>query len=170
MELILTTCILRDWKEGDEESLVYYANNKKIWDNVRDIFPHPYTMEHATWWVKEGWQKPGTLSLAIEVDGKAVGGIGFLFKEDIYRRSVEIGYWLGEEYWGRGITTEAVNAMKEYAFANFDVCRVYACVFEWNHASMRVLDKAGFECEARLKKEITKNGVDIDEYIYSVVR
>ncbi len=170
MEIILSTCILRDWKEGDEESLAHHANNNKIWDNVRDVFPHPYTPEHAAWWVKEGWLQPGTLNLAIDVDGKAVGGIGFLFKEDIYRRSVEIGYWLGEEYWGRGIMTEAVRAMKEYAFANFDVCRVYACVFEWNHASMRVLDKAGFECEARLKKEITKNGVDIDEYIYSVVR
>ena len=104
------------------------------------------------------------------MEGKAVGGIGFLFKEDIYRRTAEIGYWLGEEFWGLGIMTEAIRAATEYVFTNYDICRIYACVFEWNPASMRVLEKSEYQFEARLRKNVTKNGVAIDELIYAVIR
>ncbi|TAK53688.1 MAG: N-acetyltransferase [Bacteroidetes bacterium] len=168
--LELKTCTLREWREGDEESLVQNANNKKIWDNVRDLFPYPYTRENAEWWIKEGCKKEGAFSLAIEVHGNAVGGIGFVFKEDIYRRTMEIGYWLGEEHWGKGIMTDAVQGITEYGFANFDVCRIYAGVFDTNIGSIRVLEKAGYQLEARLRKNITKNEQPVDELIYVMVR
>ncbi len=172
MELKLSKCTLRPWQEGDEESLVRHANNRKIWRNVRDVFPHPYTHTDAVQWIKS--QKPNAhapvTNFAIVVDGAAVGGIGLMLKEDVHRRSIEIGYWLGEEYWGRGIVTEAVGAVTKYAFANFDVCRVFAGVFEWNIPSMRVLEKNGYKLEARLEKAVTKEGQCIDEFIYAIVR
>ncbi len=169
MTLQLQSCTLRPWQEGDEQSLSYHANNLNIWNNMRDMFPHPYTIEKATWWVQEGSQIKGTFNLAIEVEGKAIGGIGLIFKEDVYRRTAEIGYWLGEEYRGKGIMSEALRAFTDYAFANFDLARIYASVFESNIASMRVLEKAGYRFEARLRKNITKNGQTFDDLIYAVV-
>ena len=102
--------------------------------------------------------------------GEAVGGIGFTPQHDVERRSAEIGYWLAEEFWGRGIATEALIAVTEYAFANFDLCRLYAHVFDWNGASARVLEKAGYEFEGRLKKSVTKNGQIIDQLMYAKIR
>src|SRR5437867_7861762 len=156
MELKLDRFVIRGWRTGDEASLVRHANNRKIWINLRDRFPHPYTLADAEQWIQHASTVSPATSLAIVVEGAAVGGIGLLLKDDIFRRSAEIGYWLGEEYWGRGIVTEAVRAVTEYAFANFDLCRIYAGVFEWNPASMRVLEKAGYEFEGRMKKSVTK--------------
>lgn len=170
MNIKLRTCTLRPWRESDEQSLSYHANNINIWNNMRDMFPHPYTIERAQWWIQEGCKAKGTFNLAIEVDGEAVGGIGLIFKEDVYRRTAEIGYWLGEEHRGKGIMSEAVRELTEYAFSNFDLVRIYASVFESNVASMRVLEKAGYSFEARLRKNITKNGQTFDDLIYSVVR
>jgi [ribosomal protein S5]-alanine N-acetyltransferase len=169
MEINLSRCLLRPWQRGDERSLVRHANNPKIWRNVRDRFPHPYTQADADWWIETASEQAAT-NFAIVVDGEAVGAIGLILKEDVYRRSAEIGYWLGEDYWGRGIVTEAVRAVTDYAFASFDICRIYAGVFEWNAASMRVLEKAGYALEARLKKAITKDGQCADEFIYALVR
>jgi RimJ/RimL family protein N-acetyltransferase len=104
------------------------------------------------------------------VDEEAVGGIGFTVQPDVAHRSAEIGYWLGEKFWGRGIATEALKAVTEYAFANYDLCRLYAHVFDWNPASARVLEKAGYRFEGRLKKSVTKNGQTIDQLIYAMVR
>ena len=104
------------------------------------------------------------------VEGAAVGGIGLEQRRDIFRRSAEIGYWLGEPFWGRGITTQALRAVTEYAFKTFDLRRIDAGVFEWNRASMRVLEKAGYLCEARLKKSITKEGRTIDQWVYAMTR
>jgi RimJ/RimL family protein N-acetyltransferase len=109
-------------------------------------------------------------SYAIVVDGEAVGGIGIVLQPDVFRRSAEIGYWLGEQYWGRGIVTEALRALTEYAFANFDLCRIYAGVFESNPASMRVLEKAGYAFEGRMKKAVTKDGKTMDDFIYAITR
>jgi RimJ/RimL family protein N-acetyltransferase len=170
MEIKLSQCVIRDWRSGDEDSLALHANNVKVWRNLRDSFPHPYTRRDAEKWIAICQSQSPAISFAIEVDASAVGGIGFVLKEDVYRRSIEIGYWLGEAHWGRGIMTEAVRAMTEYAFETFDVCRIYAGVFEWNRGSMRVLEKAGYELEARLKKSITKNGQCIDEVIYAIIR
>ena len=109
-------------------------------------------------------------NFAIAVAGEAVGGIGFTLQPDVARRSAEIGYWLGEEFWGRGIATEALIAVTDYAFANHDLCRVYAHVFDWNRASARVLEKAGYEFEGRMRKSVTKDGQTIDQLMYAIVR
>lgn len=170
MDIVLSKSTLREWRSGDEESLVRHANNRRIWRNLRDGFPHPYTFEDAVRWIHTANAATPDTNFAIVVDGSAVGAIGLLLKEDVFRRSAEIGYWLGEELWGRGIVTEAVTAMTDYAFARFDLCRIYAGVFEWNLGSMRVLEKAGYELECRLHKSVTKDGQTIDELIYAVVR
>jgi [ribosomal protein S5]-alanine N-acetyltransferase len=170
VEINLSKSTIRDWRVGDEDSLILHANNINVWRNVRDVFPHPYTRADAESWIALCRSQTPAINFAIEVDGSAVGGIGLVPKEDVNRRSIEIGYWLGESYWGRGVMTEAVRAMTEYAFENFDICRIYAGVFEWNRGSMRVLEKAGYEFEARLKKSITKQGQCIDEMVYAIIR
>lgn len=170
MRLRLNHSTLRPWQPGDETSLVRHANNRRIWLNVRDRFPHPYTMDDARFWVQLANTVEPATNFAIVVDDEAVGGIGILLQDDVHWRSAEIGYWLGEEYWGRGIVTEAVRAVTDWAFAEFDLCRIFACVYEWNPASMRVLEKAGYEYEGRLRKSVTKDGQTIDQVIYAVVR
>ncbi len=170
MELKLRTCTIRPWRRGDEESLVANADNYKIWRNVRDHFPHPYTIEDADYWVESASEESPPTNFAIVVEGKAVGGIGFIFSGDINRCRAEIGYWLGEAYWGRGIVAEAVRALTEWAFDNFDLASIYAGVLEWNPASARVLEKAGYKFEARLRKAMIKEGVVMDELVYSVTR
>lgn len=170
MKMKLSKSTLRPWEPGDEESLVRHANSRLIWRNLRDSFPHPYTLADAKHWIQIANPKAPVNNFAIVVDGAAAGGIGLALKDDVFRRSAEIGYWLGEEFWGRGIVTEAVRAVTDYAFANFDLCRVYAGVFEWNRASMRVLEKAGYEFESRMRKSVTKDGETIDELIYAMIR
>lgn len=161
--------ILRPWQKGDEEALSKYANNYKIWINVRDHFPHPYTLKDAKLWVRIANADHSTINLAVEVEGKSVGGVGLVFKQDIYARSAEIGYWLGEPFWNRGIISRAVDMLSEYVFnhPDYDICRIYAGIFEYNAASGRVLEKAGFHLEARLEKNITKEGKTVDELIYA---
>jgi RimJ/RimL family protein N-acetyltransferase len=170
MEIDVGSFRLREWRSGDEVSLVRHANNRKIWINLRDAFPQPYTMEDAARWISRAGSEEPVTSFAIVVDGEAVGGIGIVLQQDVFRRSAEIGYWLGEDFWGRGIVTQAVRALTEYAFSNFDLCRIYAGVFEWNPASMRVLEKCGYQLEARMKKAITKDGKTIDDFIYAITR
>ena len=170
MQIELSQCTLRQWRPTDVAALVRHADNRNIWRNVRDRFPHPYTREAAEMWVSLAHQNPYEPSFAIAVDGEAIGGIGLIFGQDIDRRSAEIGYWLSEEYWGRGIVTAAVRAMSEYAFAQFDLIRIWACVFEWNPGSMRVLEKAGFTREGILRKAATKDGQTIDVVLYAMIR
>lgn len=170
MELKLTRSTIREWRSSDEASLARHANNHKIWQNVRDAFPHPYTTKDAADWIKKASSEDPITSFAIEVDGAAVGGIGVVVQGDIFRRSAELGYWLSEEYWGRGIVTEAVRVFVEWAFANFDLSRIYAGVFDWNPGSARVLEKAGFEFEGRMKKAVIKDDRIGDELIYAITR
>jgi RimJ/RimL family protein N-acetyltransferase len=170
MEIRMNRSTLRAWKPGDEESLVRHANNRAIWRNLRDAFPHPYTLADAKRWIEIANPTEQITNFAIVVEGAAVGGIGLVLKDDVFRRSAEIGYWLGEDYWGRGIATEAARAVTDYAFATFDLCRIFAGVFEWNPASMRVLEKAGYEFECRMKRSVTKDGETIDEFIFAVIR
>jgi len=155
---------------GDEPYIVEQANNRNIWIHLRDIFPHPYRMEHAIEWVRSTLSMDPLTQHAIDIDGCAAGGIGVVLKDDIYRRSGEIGYWLGESYWGQGIMTQAVIAVSDWAFSNFDICRLYAGVFAENKASMRVLEKAGYTREACLKMAVTKDNRTMDEIIYAMVR
>jgi RimJ/RimL family protein N-acetyltransferase len=127
-------------------------------------------LEDALWWIEFANSEKPVSNFAIEVDGAAVGAIGLLLRDDVYRLSAEIGYWLGEEFWGRGIASRAVAALSDYAFASFGLCRLYAEVFEWNPASMRVLEKAGYQFEGRLRKGVIKDGQVIDACLYALVR
>lgn len=160
---------LRNWDFEDVPALVKYADNIKIWMNVHDFFPHPYTETDARQWIEKNLVLPIT-NFAIATDEEAIGGIGFNCQADIHRKSAEIGYWLGEPWWGRGIATMALRATLEYAFTNFDLVRIYTTVFEWNPASARVLEKNGFKLEARLVKSVTKKEQIIDSFLYAITR
>lgn len=170
MEIVLSRCVVRSFRPDDASSLARHANNRRVWMNLRDQFPHPYSLSDAERFIGEAAGLEPQTHFAIAVDGAAAGAVGLHLKKDIRRRSAEIGYWLGEELWGRGIATEAVRALTGHAFARFDLARLYAGVFEGNHASMRVLEKAGYTREARLRKAITKDGRTIDLLLYANVR
>jgi RimJ/RimL family protein N-acetyltransferase len=162
---------LREWRLSDAASLAENANNIHIWNNVRDYFPHPYSEEDGKDFIETVLAKPDPATdMAIVVNGKAVGGIGIVLQSDVERISAEIGYWLGENYWNKGIMTEVVKQMTTYAFVNFPLRKIYAPVFDFNIASQKVLQKAGFEREAILKQAAIKNGKVIDEHYYSVLK
>lgn len=159
--------VLRTWKKGDEESLVENANNKKIWLNLAHTFPHPYKMQDAKKWIKFTNKRLNKKTIfAIIINESAAGCIAFELGKGVYSRSATIGYWLGEKYWGKGIVTEALKLVTDYAFKNFDITRIEAKVFEWNPASARVLEKAGYSREAILKKKVFKDNKLIDEAVY----
>lgn len=161
---------LRRWQKGDERSLVRYANNYHIWRNVRDAFPHPYTSDDAFHWINMCESEKIPTVFAIEVEGEAVGCVGIVLQKDIFCKNAEIGYWLGEPFWGKGIITEAVLEVTDYAFRTFALHRLYAGVMAHNPASMKVLEKAGFHLEAILKKSIYKENTFIDEHLYVRLR
>ena len=167
MEMRLASCTLRSWRRTDAASLVQHANNRNVWLNLRDLFPHPYTNTDAMEWLALVTGRETPLRLAIEVDGAAVGGIGLNPQGDVYRMSAELGYWLGEPYWGRGIMTAAVGACTDYAFETLGLTRLFATVFAWNPASMRVLEKAGYEREGYLRQSVLKDGRVIDSVLYA---
>lgn len=169
-EIVLERFTLRAWGKGDIVSLPLHANNIKIWRNLHDAFPHPYTRADAEIWIQQTSTLPPGMIYAIAVDGEAVGGIGIHPMKDVHRRTAAIGYWLSETHWGRGIATEALRAMTEQAFATFDLARLEAFVFEWNLASTRVLEKAGYTREALLKKRVTKEGRTVDCFLYAQIR
>ena len=161
---------LRPWQPGDEAALVKYGNNRAIWRNLGDRFPHPYTAKDAEDWVKSSSNCSPATFLAIATPDEAIGNIGLRPQDDVHFRSAELGYWLAEPFWGQGIATRSVRAFSEYAFDNFDIIRLFAIVFDWNPASARVLEKAGFTLEARMRKSATKDGHTVDELLYALVR
>ena len=161
---------VRSWQTTDAPSLARHANDRAIWRNLKDRFPNPYTLADAEWFVAHCQREDPESAFAIVVDGQAIGAIGFEHRGDIWRRSVELGYWIAQPYWGRGITTGAVRAMTDWAFEAWQLNRVWAGVFAWNPASARVLEKAGYSFEARLKQSAVKDGELVDELIYAVVR
>ena len=170
MELALSQGTLRPWRRGDEASLVRHANNRNVSRNMRDRFPYPYTTADAEAWISRvAGQSPAT-SFAIVVEGAAVGGVGVELGTDVFRRSAEIGYWLGEPFWGRGIATEVLRAVTAYAFEHFDICRLEAGVFSWNPASARVLEKVGYTLEGRARLAVTKDGRTGDRLLYALLR
>ena len=170
MEIPLSRCTLRAWRRGDESTLVRYANNRNVWRNLRDRFPHPYTPTDADEWIRIAGSGSPLTNFAIVVAGEAVGGAGLTLGTDVFRRSAEVGYWLGEPFWGRGIATEILHAVTEYSFEYFDICRLEAGVFEWNPASMRVLEKVGYVREGRARLGVTKDGHTGDRLLSALVR
>ncbi len=162
---------LRKWRLKDAPSIVKYANNKKIADNLRDGFPHPYTLADAENFIRsQGGDSYSRICLAIDVRGEAVGSIGAFLKDDVYRKSAEVGYWLGEPFWGKGIITEAIGRICDMAFREFDIVRIYAEPYAYNTGSRRALEKAGFVLEGVLKKSVCKNGQIFDSCIYALVK
>ena len=158
---------LRPWCESDLASLVRHANNYKIAVNLRDSFPFPYTEEAGKVWLNMATSETVNLLLAIDVDGEAVGGIGAIFKDDVYRLNAEIGYWISEVYWCQGLVSDAVNLLVDHVFWNYPgILRIYADVFSINPASARVLQKCGFHLEAIHKSAVIKNGQIMDEHRY----
>ena len=170
LDLAVAGARLRAWRRGDEASLVRHADNRNVWIMLGDRFPNPYTLDDAKEWIAAALSQDPTVHFAIEVDGEAAGGIGLELQQDIAKRSAVIGYWLGEAHWGKGITTAALRALTEHAFASFDLCRLQAYVFEHNPASGRVLEKAGYVLEARLRRAATKNDETFDLLLYAMVK
>jgi [ribosomal protein S5]-alanine N-acetyltransferase len=169
MLLRLKTCDVRSWETSDAESIARYANNRKIWINLRDAFPHPYTKQHARDFIRSSRQRSPETTFAIAVDGEAIGSAGFVLHPDVERVSAEIGYWIGEPFWGRGIATDALNGLTRYAIETHGLTRVYALPFAWNAASCRVLEKAGFVLEARLRRSAIKDGAVTDQMQYAFI-
>ncbi|MDR0749173.1 MAG: GNAT family N-acetyltransferase [Tannerellaceae bacterium] len=163
---------LREWQLSDAASLAENANNIHIWNNVRDYFPHPYSEEDGKQFIRMVSGKPWPATeMAIVINGKAVGGTGIVLKTGVERIGAEIGYWLGEKYWNRGIMTGAVKETVSYAFLHFpELRKIYATTFDFNIASQRVLQKAGFEREGILKQAAVKNGKVIDLHYYSMLK
>jgi RimJ/RimL family protein N-acetyltransferase len=167
--LPLRTGEVRSWREEDAPSVALHANNRKIWRNLRDAFPHPYTLEHAQDYIRSALEQTPETRFAIASEGSAVGSIAVMLHGDVERVSAEIGYWLAEPFWGRGITTEAVRAVTRHAVERHGLTRVFAVPFEWNGASFRVLEKAGYVLEARLRRSAVKDGQVIDQLLYAYV-
>lgn len=159
---------LRPWNINDLESLVQHANNPKIAKFMTDGFPHPYTKEKGISFIEMATKDSPIHIFAIDMDGKAVGGIGIHPQQDIMKKNAELGYWLGEEYWGKGIVSGAIKQVIDFAFTTYDINRVFARPFGTNVASQKVLEKCGFKLEARLEKVIFKNGEYLDELIYAI--
>jgi RimJ/RimL family protein N-acetyltransferase len=169
MLLTLKTCAIRSWRAEDAAGIVRYANNYKIWVNLRDAFPHPYTPQHARDFIRSVKNRTPETTFAIAVNDEAVGSIGFVLHPDVERVSAEIGYWLAEPFWGQGIVTDALAAMTKYAIATHALTRIYAVPFASNAASCRVLEKAGYVLEARLHRSAIKNGAITDQMQYAFV-
>ena len=161
---------LRAFEEGDIESIVKYANNRKVAQTLEDRFPHPYGRIDAAAWLESLAKQDPLTHFAIATEEEAIGSIGMNLRHDVYFRTGEIGYWLGEPFWGRGIATSAVRALSRWAFLSFDLVRLQARVFDSNSASRKVLEKAGFTYEGRLRQAATKNGKTMDLHIYALLR
>lgn len=158
--------IVRPWRREDASQLALISNNRNIWNNVRDMLPSPYTVMDAMQWISHCTQQDPALNFAVEYDGQVAGSIGCVPQTDIHRKNMEIGYFIGEPYWGKGIATEAVRQLVAYIQERFSVIRLFAGVFEHNTASMKVLQKNGFYLEGIHRKAIIKNNEILDEYIW----
>lgn len=159
---------LRPWNINDLDNLVRYANNYKIAKNMSDGFPYPYTIEAGKAFIENMASNPNNLVFAININGEAVGAIGVHPQTDIHRKNAEMGYWLAEPFWGKGITSGAIKEIVEIAFKNFDINRIFARPFGSNLASQKVLEKAGFKLEARFEKTLIKSGELEDELVYAI--
>jgi ribosomal-protein-alanine N-acetyltransferase len=162
--------VIRDWGRKDARSLAKYANNRNIAMWLRDGFPCPYTLGDAEAFLSAVSRQNPRTAFAIATTDEAIGGIGLEFGRDVHRFTAELGYWLGEPFWGRGIMTQAVRHLTAWAFENLEVHRIYATVFEGNDASARVLEKAGYTREGCLRASVFKNGRILDQSLYAKIR
>ena len=163
---------LRPWEPEDAPAAARCADNPKIARWLRDVFPSPYTLEDARAYVTACIRQEGRdqLCRAIVAEGCAAGSVGVFRKDDVYRKSAELGYWLAEPYWGCGIMTAAVGRLCREAFDRLDVVRIFAEPFADNLASRRVLEKAGFTLEGVLRRSVCKDGAFHDSCVYALLR
>ncbi len=162
-------CLIRRWRTSDATSLVRHANNVNVAKHLRDRFPHPYTWKDAQAFLAAASGEEPQTNFAIDVGGEAVGGLGYVPGSDVERYSAEVGYWLGEACWSRGIVTEALVLFTQHAFAELGLLRLFALPLADNVASIRVLQKAGFSAEGTLRSSCVKFGHPRDQAIYALV-
>lgn len=165
-------CKIRKWKLSDAADLAAAISNKKVQNNLRDGLPYPYTEQDGEDYISNmlSSNEDETFAFAIIADNKVIGSIGVFRQENIHRQTAELGYYISEKYWGKGITTEAVKQICEYVFSHSDIIRIYAEPFAYNTASCRVLEKAGFQYEGTLRNNAVKNGKVIDMKMYSLLK
>jgi len=169
MNIDIGEYIIRDWQMEDAPSIAKYANNKKIWMNLRDAFPHPYRIQDAESFILRIIETDPRTVFAIANQSEAIGSIGLIPGKDVHRYTAEIGYWLAEPFWRKGIMTQAVQSLTDYAIHDLKMHRVFAEPYATNPASARVLDKAGFTCEGVLRSSVFKDGKVLDQCIYSYI-
>ena len=164
--------ILREWRREDAADVAKYADNEKIARNLRDVFPHPYALADAQGFLDICIAGDLEMSLfrAIEIDGRAAGSIALCRGSDVYQKTAELGYWLAEDYWGRGIMTQAVRQLCREGFSRWDIQRIYAEPFAHNAGSRRVLEKAGFSLEGVMRRGVFKRGQVCDFCMYALLR
>ncbi len=165
-------CKIRKWELSDAADLAAALSNKKVQDNLRDGLPYPYTEQDGADYISAmlSADEKETFAFAITVNGRVVGSIGVFRQGNIHRRTAELGYYIAEEYWGKGIMTEAVRQTCEFVFDTSDMIRIYAEPFAYNKASCRVLEKAGFQYEGTLRSNAVKNGKIVDMKMYSLLK
>ena len=165
-------CRIRKWELSDAKDLAAALSNKKVQDNLRDGLPYPYTEQDGKEFISAmlSADESETFAFAITVDNMVIGSIGIFRQGNIHRQTAELGYYIAEEYWGKGIMTEAVKQICEYVFANSDIIRIYAEPFAYNVASCRVLEKVGFQYEGTLRSNAVKNSKVIDMKMYSLLK
>lgn len=170
MKIVIGDYLLRDWQRSDAPAITRYANNPKIAANLRDGFPYPYGPSDAEAFLTRAMAMQPPTFFAIASEMETIGSIGVMLGQDVHRLTAEMGYWLAEPFWGRGIMVMAVTALVDYAFTTLGLNRVYAEPYTSNPASARVLEKAGFECEGILRASVLKNGKVLDQAMYARIR
>ncbi|PWM30899.1 MAG: GNAT family N-acetyltransferase [Clostridiales bacterium] len=165
-------CKIRKWELSDAADLAAALSNKKVQDNLRDGLPYPYTEQDGIEFISAmlSADRNDIFAFAITIDDKAIGSIGAFRQDNIHKQTAELGYYIGEDYWGKGIMTEAVKQICEFVFSKSDIIRIYAEPFAYNTASCRALEKAGFQYEGTLRKNAVKNGKVLDMKMYSLLR
>jgi RimJ/RimL family protein N-acetyltransferase len=169
VEFRTPVCTLRPFRPADAASVARHADDRRVWRNLRDAFPHPYAVADAERYIAAAAARSPVTSFAVDVAGEAVGSVSLRPGTDIERRSAEIGYWLGEAYWGRGVMSAAVAAATDYAFRDLALLRVFAVPFARNAASVRVLERAGYVLEGTMRRSAVKDGEVLDQYLYAAV-
>jgi RimJ/RimL family protein N-acetyltransferase len=170
MQIDLGGYQIRSYKLSDKAAMVKYANNQNVSKNLRDSFPFPYTEKDAVKWLNLACIQNPELNFAIADPVELIGGIGLLLQPDVFRYSAEVGYWLAEPFWGKGITTKALIAFTKYAFGQFDLERLFAGVFDGNDFSVKVLENAGYKIEGRYRKAVFKDGKFKDQLMYGILK
>jgi RimJ/RimL family protein N-acetyltransferase len=170
MQIACAHSLLRPLVASDAPSLAHHANDRGVWEKLRDHFPNPYTVADGEAYIAHVATQRVQTSFGIVVDGVAVGSVSLMLGEDIARLSAEIGYWIGRAYWGHGIMTEVVRATTAYAFHDLDLIRVLAVPFAGSAASARVLEKAGYVKEGVMRHSAVKAGLVHDQLLYAAYR